>query len=86
MMAENKQLNRYCNDKDTVIQSLKADTSIIIATFLDENNNRIKAMSGLHQSDIVMKDLTICEQAKELQDQSNISNIVSFFFCHLYLY
>ena len=37
-------------------------------------------MSNLHQVDIVMKDPTIGEQAKELQEQRKISNIVSFIF------
>ena len=68
MKAENKLLNRYCNNKDAIIQSLKADNSKRIATSLDENNNRIKAMSNLHQSDIVIKDWTIREQAKEFQE------------------
>ena len=56
-----------CNYKDTIIQALKADTSKRISTSLHENNNRIKAMSKLHQADIVMKDRTIREKAKELQ-------------------
>ena len=56
MKAENKHLNRYCNDKDAIIQALEADTSKIISTSLDENNNRIKPMSYLHRSDIFMKD------------------------------
>ena len=67
MKAENKQLNRYCNGKYAIVQALKADTSKIIATSLDENNNHIKAMSNLHRADIVMKDRKIHEQAKELQ-------------------
>ena len=64
MKAENKQLNRDWNDKDTIIQDLKADTSKIIAASLDENNNLIKAMPDLHLADIVMEDQTISEQAK----------------------
>ena len=68
MKAENKQLNRDCNDMNTIIQSLEAYTSNRIATSLDKNNNRIKAMLNLHQVDIVMKDRTIREQAKELQE------------------
>ena len=80
MKAENKQLNRDCNNKNTIIQSLEAYTSKRIATSLDKNNNRIKAMFNLHQVDIVMKDWTICEQAKEMKEQRKISNIVSFFF------
>ena len=56
MRAENKQLNRYCNDKGATIQALEANTSKIIATSLDENNNCIKAMSGLHRAYIVVKD------------------------------
>ena len=79
MKAENKQLNRDYNDKDAIIQSLKADTSKRIATSLGENINRIKDMSDLHRANIVMKDQTISEQAKELQEQRKISNIVSFF-------
>ena len=67
MKAENKQLNIYCNDKDANIQALKANTSKRIATSLDENNNRIKSMSDLHQANIVMKDPKIREHAKELQ-------------------
>ena len=86
MKAENKQLNRDCNDKDAIIQALEANTSKIIATSLEENNNRIKAMSDLHRVGIFMKDRTIREQAKELQYQRKISNIMSFFFCYLYLY
>ena len=68
MKAYNKHINRDYNDKDAIIQSLKADTSKIIATSPDENNNRIKAMSNLHWSDIFMKDRKICGQAKELQE------------------
>ena len=83
MKAENKELNRYFYDKDTIIQALKDDTSKRIATSLDENNNRIKAMSDLHWADIVTKDRTICEQAKEMKEQRKISNIVSFFFWYL---
>ena len=86
MKAENKQLNRDCNNKDDIIQALKDDTSKIIATSLNENNNSIKAMSDLHTAYIVIKDQTIREQDKELQEQSKNSNIVSFFFCYLYLY
>ena len=66
MKAENKQLNRDYNDKDAIFQSLEADTSKIIATSLDENYNRIKAMSNLHRANIVIKGRTIREQAKEL--------------------
>ena len=62
--ADNKQLNRDCNDKDAIIQSLKADTSKKIATSLNENNNRIKAMYDLHRADIVMEDQTIREQVR----------------------
>ena len=80
MKAENKQLNRDCNDMNTIIQYLKAYTSKRISTSLDKNNNRIKAISDLHRADIVMKYRTIHEQAKELQEQRKISNIVSFFF------
>ena len=43
-------------------------------------------MSDLHQADFVMKDQTIREQAKELQEQRKISNIMSLFFCCIYLY
>ena len=67
MKAENKQHNRYFNDKDAIIQSLKADNSKRIATSLDENNNRIKPMSNLHRSDIVMNDGNVFEHAKEVQ-------------------
>ena len=80
MTLENKQLNTDCNKKYAITQSLKADTLEIIATYLDENNNRIKAMSNLHWAKIDIKDQTIHEQAKELQGQRNISNIASFFF------
>ena len=66
MKAENKQLNRDYNDKDAIFQSLEADTSKIIATSLDENYNRIKAISNLHRANIVIKGRTIREQAKEL--------------------
>ena len=86
MKAENKQLNIYCSYKDAIIQYLKADTSEIIATSRDEYNNRIKAMTDLHRSDIVMTDRTIREQSKELQEQRKISNIMSFFFFNLDLY
>ena len=68
MKAENKQLNRDFNDKNTINQTLEADTSKTIATSLDENNNCIKSMSDLHRTDIVLKNQTICEQAKELQE------------------
>ena len=81
MKEENKQLNRDCNDKDAIIQSLEADTSKILSTSLDENDNPIKAISDLRQAKIVMKDQTINEQAKEMQAQREISNITSFFFC-----
>ena len=57
--TENKQLNRDCNDKDVIIQSLEADTSKRIATSLDKNNIHIKAMFDLHRANIVMKDRTI---------------------------
>ena len=40
-------------------------------------------MSNLHRDNIAMKDQTIREQAKELQEQRKISNIVSFLFCYL---
>ena len=80
MKAENKQHNRNCNDNDAIIQAIKANTSKIIATSLDESNNCIKAMSDLHWSDIVMKDRKVHEQAKELQEQRKISIIMSFFF------
>ena len=86
MKAENKQLNRYCNNKDTTIQALKVNTAKIISTSLDENNNRIKSMSDLHRAGIVMKDQTISEQAKELQEQKKISNIVILFYFNLYFY
>ena len=86
MKAENKQLNRDCNDKDAIIQSLKADTSKMITTSLDENNNRIKSMSDLNRSYIVMKYQKIREQAKKMQEQRKILNIVSFFFWYLNLY
>ena len=57
--TENKQLNRDCNNKDVIIQALKANTSKRIATSLNENNIHIKAMSDLHQSEFVTKDRTI---------------------------
>ena len=85
MKAENKQLNRYCNDKDAIIQALKADTPTRIDTSLDKNNNRFNALSDLHWDNIVMNHQTICEHAKELQEERKISNIVSFFL-YLYLY
>ena len=56
MKAENKQLNRDCTNKEDIIQSIKDDTSKIISTSLGVINNRIKAMSDLHPTDIVMKD------------------------------
>ena len=62
--ADKKQHNIDCNNKDAIIQALKANNSKIISTSLDENNNRIKSMSDLHRSDISMKDQTIREQAK----------------------
>ena len=68
MKADNKQPNREYNNKDANIQGLKANTSKIIATSLNKNNNRIKAMSDLHRVDIFMTDQNICEQAKELQE------------------
>ena len=64
MKAENNQLNRDCNNKDTIFQDLEDNASKRISTSLDENDNRIKAMSNLHQPDIFMKDWTIREQAK----------------------
>ena len=67
MKADNKQLNIDFNKMYAIIQALEANTSKIIPTSLDENNNRTKATSDLHWSDIVMKDRTIHEQAKELQ-------------------
>ena len=83
MEADNKQLNIDFNNKDAIIQALKANTSNRIATSLDENNNRIKSMSDLYLAGIVMKDRTIREQAKELQEQRKILNIVSLFFWYL---
>ena len=79
--TENKKFNKDCNGNDTIIQVLKAGNSKRIATSLNENNNHIKAMSDLNQANIVMKDQTIREQAKELQEQRNILNILSSFLC-----
>ena len=86
MKAENKQLYRDWNNKNAIIQALKANYSKRTATSLNENNNRIKAISDLHRADIVMKYRTIHKQDKELQEQRKISNIVSFFFFNYYLY
>ena len=69
MKAENRQLNIDCNNKDAIIQALKSDNSLIIATSLDENNNRIIAMSNPHRADVVMKDKRIGNRPKNCKSR-----------------